>query len=280
MERDEIHGSRAKVFRRISLRFGGADVPESFARAGVFTQSRATTAPPQVRACPGVNVGEEIFVGRALVMIKAQIHAAPIRDDVARSAMIHRDVMDEPRPIVEAGEEIILAGKAKTMVARVAIAIRLARRFINHALNRAETAVGENAAVSVRDAEIARPAVHNSGKCDGIVTHLGEMPRVRRVGKFKAKIFHARFRDGRLKAADLRMPLESDIKTQRTVKVDLIAIHLNNAANERRMRAALQISRVVGVAGIKFGGKRIVGVVRLKNFDALTDAEAIRGGKA
>src|ERR1019366_7107838 len=101
-------------------------------------------------------------------------------------------------------------------------------------------------------------------------TGFGEMSGVGGVRKFKAQVFHAGFRDGRLETADLRVPLKVDVKTQRAIEVDLAAVNLRDAADERRVRAAVQVFCVAGITGVKRGGQRVVGIVRLENFNALT----------
>src|ERR1035437_7132820 len=156
------------------------DVPESSDCGTVFAQSRAAATLPQARAGAGVNVGKKIFVRRTFVMVETQVHAFTIGDHIAGGAMIHRNVMDEPGAKIEAGEQVVLAFKIKTMVAGAMQSwVRLASGCKNNVFNRAETSVGKNTAVGVRDENIAHPAVGDTGKRDGVVARFGEMPCVR-----------------------------------------------------------------------------------------------------
>src|SRR5260221_3180158 len=170
--------------------------------------------------------------------------------------MIHRDVVDEPRAKIEAGEQIVLAAKVDAVMAGATQSrVRLTGGFKNNVFHRAETSIGENAAVGICDRQIARPAVGHAGKRDGIVTSFGKMSGVRRVRKFKAKILHSGFRDRRLKAADLWMPLRFDIKPQWPVEIDLMAFDFSDAAGQRGVGAAVEIGDIARVTGIKLDGK-------------------------
>ena len=176
MQRDKIHRGRAESRRRIFLRRPGADVPERSARRAMFSQSRAAATMPQARASTGVDVGEKIFIGRAFVVVETQVHALAAGGHIAGGAMIHRDVVDESGSKIKGREQIILAGKIHAvMPGAMQTGVRRARRLKYNVFDRAETAVGKNTAVGVGDAQIARPAIGDAGKRDGVVTGFGEM---------------------------------------------------------------------------------------------------------
>jgi hypothetical protein len=128
IDADDIYRRWAKVVRRIILRFGSPNVPESISRGGMFTQRIAATASPQMSSQACINISKEILIDCAAMMIEAHVNASAMCAHVAAGIMIDRDVVDELCPKIKIGEQIVFAFKAKAMMSRAAKGlIRLAR---------------------------------------------------------------------------------------------------------------------------------------------------------
>jgi len=103
--------------------------------------------------------------------------------------------VDEPRAKIEAGEQIVLAAKVDAVMAVLTQKPRpLAGDSKNNIFHRAETSIGENAAVGICDRQLraqqsATP--ENATHCN----RLGKMSGVRRCSEIQAKILHSGFRD-------------------------------------------------------------------------------------
>src|SRR5262252_3149708 len=131
--------------------------------------------------CAGarVDIGKKIFVYRAAMMIKTQVHASSVSADVAAGIVVHGDVVNELGAKIKISEDIVFAFKAKAVMSRTAkLLVGRASRLIDHLLNRTEITVGENAAVRVGDAQIARPAIRNTSESHGVESQFGEVTRV------------------------------------------------------------------------------------------------------
>ena len=117
---DQIDRCRAKIHWRIDLRPRGANIPERVARAGVFAQSVAATRAPQMGTGARVDIGKEIFIYCAAMMVKTEVHPLSVRAHVAAGIVVHGDVVNELGAKIKIGKEIIFALKAKAVMARAA----------------------------------------------------------------------------------------------------------------------------------------------------------------
>src|SRR5581483_4915565 len=168
-----------------------------------------------------------------------------------RSAVVDRNIVDEARAKVEIGEQVVVAGEINSVMAGASKhGIERAGRFENNILDGAEIAAGKDATVGVRDDQIARPAIGDSGKRNGIETHFLEMAEIGRVGEFEAKVLHAGLGQSGREFADARLPFELHVAAERTVEVDCIARDSGNANNQGDDGAAQEIGGVARVAGV------------------------------
>src|SRR3984957_9477198 len=167
------------------------------------------------------------------MVVEAKIDAPAFSHDVAGGAVVHGYVMDKTGAIIETGEEVVVAFEIDPMMAgAVQYGIWLAFRFVGNVLDGAKIAAGEDAAIGVGYDEIARPTIRDFPEGDGIEALLGEMSAIGRVRKFKAQVFHTGFSDGGGETEDPRMPLQADVKPQRAVKGDLVAIDAGDTADQ------------------------------------------------
>src|SRR5690606_10034792 len=70
---DEIDGEGGKVGRRIAEGVLRPDIPEGSPGGTVFAQVGATAAGPKTASFSRIQIGEEILVGGALVMIETEV---------------------------------------------------------------------------------------------------------------------------------------------------------------------------------------------------------------
>lgn len=211
MQSNQIHGIRSESIGP-RLRLLGANVPEGFIRGTVTSQVRAAAAFPHSIPLANVNIGEQIRIGVAFVMVEANIHPLAIRGNIPR-AMAHGDIVNKGCAKIELGEEIVIVGHVDSVMARaVILRIDSPLRFINDTLDRAEPPSGEDTAIRVHHADVSYPAVRDSGQGYGIISPFSEMPLVGRVGEHKSDVFDARLCYGRIEFQDLRLPLLFDIK--------------------------------------------------------------------